>query len=101
MWRHKKQNTSYKQSNIFFKSVLIELFTMIYFQKLFFHYVLTFSVNWIVLSAPLLRVCWAQMFLSVTHTDVFNSKYFIINGFLQMGTQLNTYEVANELFAKG
>ena len=101
MWKHQKQNTSYKQSNIFFKSVLIELFTMIYFQKLFFHYALTFSVNWIVLSAPLLRAGWAQVFLSVTHTDVFNSKYFIINGFLQMGTQLNTYEIANELFAKG
>ena len=35
LWRLKKQNTSYKRSNIFFKSVLIALFVYIYIYFLF------------------------------------------------------------------
>ena len=41
-----KQNASYKQANIFFKSVLIALH---YFKK-FFHYVLLFSVKCFICS---------------------------------------------------
>ena len=35
LWRLKKQNTSHKRSNIFFKSVLIALFVYIYIYFLF------------------------------------------------------------------
>ena len=50
---------------------------------------------WNLLSAALLRLCWAQLFLSIPPTDVFSSNYFIIQWFLRMESQLNTYEVAN------
>ena len=51
------------QNDIFFKS---------YFFIMFLH------VLWNVLSALLTCICWAQVFLCDAQTDVFTSKYFII-----------------------
>ena len=56
---------SYKRANIYIFQIYID--SIVYndiFLKEFFHYVLT-------LSALLLYVCRAQVFLSIPHTDVF------------------------------
>ena len=46
------------------------------------------------------NVCWDQVFLCVAHTDVFTSKYYIIQWISMNGN--STYpDVAYELFAKG
>ena len=58
---------SYKQANIYIVQIYID--SIVYnniFLKDIFHYVQT-------LSALLLHVCRAQVFLSIPHTDVFTS----------------------------
>ena len=82
MWRHKKQNTSHKPANIFFKSVLIALFIYIY---MYFLCILHIFLKVIILLCSnmfcamfyqlLLYVCWAQVILCVAHTDVLTSKH--------------------------
>ena len=47
-----------------------DMFLKVHFFIMFWH------VLWDNLSALLLRVCWAQVFFCVAHTDVFTSNYF-------------------------
>ena len=60
----------YKWPNILFKSILIALFTMIYFEKLLFHYVLTYSVKCFICSVAS-RLLSSSVFVHRPHWCVY------------------------------